>query len=141
MRRKGSQRGLARFRPREGPKAARRFNPKELDRLCREVVFLRDGDRCRRCGSGQKLQWCHVYTRAIRSLRWDLDNSFCGCAGCHLWWHHKPTEAVEWWRSVVGEQTFATLRLRAGRPRKVEPTLIGLYLEQERARMLGKGGR
>lgn len=111
---------------------ARRATVKELDQLAREVVFARDGNKCRKCGRTERLQWCHVYSRRYRWLRWDTNNSFCGCAGCHLTWHHRPTEGAQWWESSIGQQNYSILRLMAGHPQKADPDKWKLFLLQEK---------
>lgn len=100
-----------------------------LDRLAREVVFKRDG-KCVRCGSREHLQWCHVYSRRYHSVRWDLDNSFVGCAGCHLFWHHQPLEAARWFATAYPERANR-LRLRMQTPSKPDKEAIRLALEAE----------
>lgn len=87
----------------------RRASVRELDQLCRALVFARD-QQCVRCGSTEKGQWAHVYTRRLLALRWDLDNSMILCAGCHLHWHHRPLEAVTWWAEQYPERA---VRLRS----------------------------
>lgn len=68
-----------------------------LDRLCKEVVFLRDKATCQRCGTTSgKLDWAHVHTRRIKALRWDLNNSLALCAKDHFWWHQFPLEGARW---------------------------------------------
>jgi hypothetical protein len=74
---------------------------KELDRLCRHlVVILRDKNTCQRCGNpgadGYKIDWSHVHTRRIRSLRWMPWNSKALCAGCHMWWGAYREQSREW---------------------------------------------
>lgn len=116
-------------------KRSRKDLTRELDVLCRQVVFARAKHACERCGKRTGLQWCHVYSRRFKSVRWDLDNSFCGCSGCHLWWHHRPTEGADWFREHVGEERYQALRLRMARAgRAPDPKLVRIYLEQEAAR-------
>lgn len=104
-----------------------------LDRLCREVVFKRDGNRCRRCGKETHLQWCHIFSRRYLSLRWNPLNSLVLCAGCHLWQHHNPLESSRWVEQAIGP--FAADRLRLAMqfrgPRKVDKAAIRLALEAE----------
>lgn len=117
--------------------AKRRATVKELDALAREIVFERDGNECRKCGrTDRQLQWCHVYGRQLKWLRWDLDNSFCGCAHCHMnWWHVLPKEAMEWWQRELGTSRFRRLELLAAKPRKVDLGLVKAYLEGERGKL------
>lgn len=114
----------------------RRATTKELDDLCREVVFLRDGNRCRRCGREGRLDWAHVYSRRYQSLRHDPMNSLVLCRDCHMnFWHHRPAEAVLWLKSNVGEAAYASLVARAAKPTKVDPRLVKIHLQQEKARL------
>lgn len=100
---------------------------KELDALCRAVVFARDGHRCVKCGDEKRLQWCHVYSRHFVSMRWDPDNSFCGCSGCHLWWHHRPLDASRWFEQLYPERA-KRLALISLTKRKPDLAAIKLYL-------------
>ena len=109
---------------------------KALDALCREIVFLRDRHRCQRCRSTTRLQWCHVHTRRIRSLRWVLVNSLLLCAGCHLHWHHHPLEASRWFLENFPERAETLAYLRQEK-QKVDLELTRLYLEAERDRIAG----
>jgi hypothetical protein len=108
-----------------------------LDALCREIVFLRDGEKCRKCGrSDRQLQWCHVFSRRYKWVRWDMAGSFVGCAHCHLnWWHANLDQAMEWWRSCIGDAAFEALTLRAAKPRKVDLNLVKSYLEAEKRKL------
>lgn len=108
---------------------------KDLDRLCREAVFARDGHKCMRCGKRDRLQWCHVYSRRYRSLRWNLLNSMTLDAGCHLFWHHRPLEAMDWWREKVGPLKATQLEIAARvRPGgKLDLEAIRIYLQRAAA--------
>ena len=56
------------------------------------------------------------------------------CAGCHLWWHHRPLEAGTWF-----EHNFpirdTRLRLIGVSGHKLDREAIRLYLEQEREKL------
>lgn len=125
-----------RARPRDPRKAERRTTVKELDALCRRVVFARDGGKCRRCGA-PAIDWSHVVTRATHATRWDLDGSFASCKGCHVfWWHKHPLEAVAWWEEQIGSRAYNALKYRAARPSKVNTIAVRAYLIEE-AKKLG----
>ena len=111
-----------------------RATVKELDALCREIVFERGNGACLRCDK-PAVDWSHVYSRRFKWLRWELDNSWPACKGCHLWWHHKPMDAGAWYRGEIGPKRFDALVLRASKPRKVSPELVKAYLEQERKKL------
>jgi len=129
--------GPKRFRGKDAPRGVGSVGVKELDTLCRAVVFARDGNRCRKCGSTVRLAWCHVFSRRYRSVRWDLDNSFCGCAACHLWWHHQPLNASAWWIGEIGESRYSSLRMRMNRGGR-RPSMAGvrLYLIAEQKKLV-----
>src|SRR5512142_2325020 len=38
----------------------------QLDRECREYVFLRDDHKCVRCGERRTIQWAHILSRERR---------------------------------------------------------------------------
>jgi len=107
---------------------------KDLDRLCREVVFARDGHRCVKTGRTTNLQWSHVYSRRYKSLRWHPDNSLTLNAGAHLEWHHKPLESSRWFEQTYPERA-TRLRALAGVMCKVDMQLTKLHLEQELRRL------
>lgn len=79
---------------------------KILDPLCREIVFIRDGFKCVKCGATLSLKknpaiptgdWAHVLSKASHAIRWLLLNSMCMCRGCHVyWWHKSPAESGAW---------------------------------------------
>jgi len=70
----------------------------ELDVLAREVVYLRDGKCCVRCGRTAQLAPSHVYPKGkYTRLRHDTDNILTLCFACHIcWWHKNPIEASQW---------------------------------------------
>jgi hypothetical protein len=116
---------------------------RELDRLCRELVFVRDERRCRRCGSTQHPQWSHIYSRRYLSVRWNADNSMVLCAGCHLWWHGNPVDAGRWCEELLGRARLATLnaaRYRGGRP-DYEEVRLGLEVSLNQLYQPQRGGK
>lgn len=77
----------------------------DLDAIARKEVFERDGGKCIRCAnSDRSVQWAHVLSRRHLCLRWDADNAMTLCAGCHLFWHHEPAMAVDWFIKNFGER-------------------------------------
>lgn len=81
--------------------ASRARMVRELDAIAREEVFIRDHGTCIAAGiagirCGDTVQWAHVLSRRHPCLRWEADNAMTLCAGHHLWWHHSPMYAVEW---------------------------------------------
>ena len=79
-----------------------------LDRFVREQ--MRKRGRCEKCGTRSNLQVSHIYSRRYISIRHHPLNMFLLCAGDHLLWHHKPTEAVEWAKKKLGEAKWRALK-------------------------------
>ena len=79
---------------------SRRAMEKEADRLCREIVYRRDGYRCVKCGTDKALTPSHVRPRGkCPRMTWMTKNILTMCAACHLhWWHKDPIAAVDWLR-------------------------------------------
>lgn len=108
---------------------------KQLDDLCREAVRKRD-KKCRRCGRTTNLQVAHFFSRRNRAVRWDLDNVFLLCGGCHFpWAHQNPFEFSEFVRKELGDKVFQRFVLRATAVSKVDLQMVGLYLTQELKRL------
>lgn len=91
-----------------------------LDAAARAVVFERDNFACIRCSNRTRpVQWAHVLSRRHLCLRWEPDNAMSLCAGCHLFWHHEPALAVEWFL-----KNFADRWERVNAILKVNPKIL-----------------
>ena len=114
----------------------------ELDGLCRQIVMIRDGFKCRRCGKdgagrdGRRviLQSHHIRTKAANAcLRFELDNLLLVCSGCHRFFFHSPDAlpAAEWYRVNRGQAHLDRLTfLRSVRKgKKLDRGAIKLYLQ------------
>jgi len=88
---------------------------KELKSLIRQFILLRDGEKCRRCGTSEKLQCSHIYSvGAYKKLEFDTDNIVILCFKCHfLFWHKEPLAASEWIKTVVDKKILDRLKLRS----------------------------
>ena len=98
-----------------------------------DTVFslkIRERGRCERCGTTERLQCSHIFSRSNLSVRWDEDNAFCLCSGCHIfWWHKNPIEAGEFTREKLGEEKYKILRAKAQAIKKwTDLELSQLYL-------------
>lgn len=80
----------------------RRELEKQADKLCREIVFRRDGHRCVKCGTDKALTPSHIRPRGkCPRMTWMSANILTMCAACHLeWWHKDPIAAIAWLNAV-----------------------------------------
>ena len=88
---------------------------KKLDTAWSERI--RQFGCCEVCGKTKRLNAHHFYSRSIRVVRWDIDNGFCLCVGCHVFSsnfsaHKTPAEFVEWAIEKRGTQWYETLKER-----------------------------
>lgn len=72
---------------------------------------------CEKCHKLSPLNAHHFYSRSIRAVRWDLENGFCLCVGCHTFSskfsaHKTPAEFVEWAIERRGEEWYDNLKER-----------------------------
>lgn len=89
----------------------------KLDSIYSKIV--RKTGQCRRCLKTEGLQCSHIHPRDKFSVRWDLRNAFCLCAGCHkYWWHAEPIEAAEFARQKLGIEVYEQLYVDAQRIKK-----------------------
>lgn len=66
------------------------------------------------CNKTENLQCSHIHSREFVSVRWDLKNAFCFCAGHHLYyWHKHPIMAAEVAKTLLGEYEYSELNYRA----------------------------
>lgn len=99
---------------------ARRVNKTAL-RIKADVLFsqrIRAYGQCARCGTTQRLQCAHIVSRRYLSTRWDDDNAIALCAGCHVYFTHRPLEWEEWVVKRFGAEWYEGLKKRALKPAK-----------------------
>ena len=70
---------------------------------------------CEKCAKLSPLNAHHFYSRSVRSVRWDTDNGFCLCVGCHVFSsnfsaHKTPAEFVEWAIDRRGDEWYNELK-------------------------------
>lgn len=126
---------------------ARQLTTKDLDTLLRQVVLIRDGNRCRWCGiskrvgRGRGLEAAHIWPKGqFPWLRYDLGNVITLCHRCHFFrWHRSPLEAQDWIRRTMGTDTLASLRqVGLSRRGKLDYMAMKFYLEGELKKLLDK---
>lgn len=96
--------------------------------LVRSVGFCESG-RTKHAGP---LQCAHGFSRRYEATRWTRANAWCLCAGCHVYYTHRPLEWDEWMRVrldlVRTGWDYEALRYRAiwGGKQDMEQVLAGL---------------
>lgn len=96
----------------------------QLDKLCREIVRIRDDNKCQICSktiSGSNSQPCHVIAKGVGASwrRFDLLNIFLGCMHCHQWWHLNPTESSRWFAEKWPHRDTYLEKYRGGKISKI----------------------
>lgn len=114
------------------------FHRGKMNALLHELVRLRDGERCRRCGNTERLQLSHIYPKGrYRSMEFEPWNVKLLCVGCHLyWWHKNPIEAHEWLKSVWPSKELERLKLMSLTiGQRLDPKLQLIFLKSEVEKM------
>lgn len=111
------------------------YQKKVINGLLRQLVVLRDKERCLKCHKTDRLQMSHIYPKGhYRKLEYDENNLKLLCVGCHLyWWHRNPIEAQRWLQSVLPRERLEYLHTRSLVNDKTpfDFNLIKLYLERQ----------
>ena len=105
----------------EGKGAKKGKKPRKLDDKLDEAwsmaVKVKAGFRCQVCFNTKMLNAHHIYSRAKKSVRWDLDNGVCLCVNHHVGFtfsaHKTPVEFTDWLRFKYGESKIKILSAKA----------------------------
>lgn len=84
---------------------------KKLDDLVSKIIRERDG-ACVICGTTERLQNGHLFTRQSYSLRWDLrpdGNCNCQCDGHNKLHEYDPYPYINWYIEKFGKERFDLL--------------------------------
>ena len=91
---------------------------KKLDKYF--SILVRSVGKCERCGKTEKLQCAHIYSRRHKNIRWDFQNAFCLCAGCHMFfWHLEPARAIRW-AQTLRDFDYLDRKVSETKPTKME---------------------
>lgn len=82
--------------------------------------IVRARGACEDCGSTQNLQCAHIVSRRYAHTRTDLDNAFCLCAGCHMYFTEWPLEFAAFVTAKIGAAKYRDLRGKSLRRGKVD---------------------
>lgn len=64
--------------------------------------------------------WAHIVSRRYLETRWDLDNAFCLCMGCHAYYTYHPVEWEQFVIQKIGAKKYEELKKRAVSTTKVD---------------------
>ena len=110
----------------------------KLDKMFSEFIRKRAMQRaggCERCLSQKsdykQLQCSHVIGRNNRKVRWDEDNAFGLCAGCHMYLEHHPLEHQQLALDKLGQDKIDLLWARSHVRGKVDIAGLILYYTQK----------
>lgn len=56
------------------------------------------------------LQCAHGFSRRYRNVRWNFNNAWCLCAGCHTFFTHRPIEWDVWMLDTMGVELYTEVR-------------------------------
>jgi len=90
-----------------------------------DVLFsqlIRARGWCERCGSTANLQCAHIISRRYAHTRTDLENAYCLCAGCHMFFTDHPVEFARFVRGMTTTRTYERLRGQSQRRDKFDWT-------------------
>lgn len=99
----------------------RKISKKGLIRKLDQEVsrIVRSRGSCARCRKTDNLQTAHIFSRSLRSVRWDLDNVLALCPNCHINFAHKcPVLFTEFVREYLGKVRYLQLKIKAGMIKK-----------------------
>ena len=114
-----------------------KYQRKKLNALLHELIVLRDGERCLRCGKVGVLHMSHIYPKgAYRGMQYDPENLKFLCVRHHLfWWHRDPIGAKEWLIKAISRERLARLKKKSNSIIKPNYEKIKKDLEEEIQRL------
>lgn len=91
---------------------------KKLDDIVSLIIRLRN-KHCVVCGTGEKLNNGHVFSREAYSTRWDISydgNCHTQCNGCNLRHEYDPYPYNNWYIETFGKEKWDALHFRFRTP-------------------------
>jgi|TARA_R110001606_G_C15023009_1_gene610044 hypothetical protein len=59
---------------------------------------------CENCSkTGARMECAHIYGRAVKSVRWSMDNAMCLCHYCHLKFTSNPLDFTDFCTKKYGQ--------------------------------------
>lgn len=104
-------------------KAKKKKTTRRMDLLSKDIAWAltvkeNSGNKCEVCGETKYLNAHHIFTRANKKMRHNLDNGIALCPKHHLFdtylsAHKAPIEFIEWLKAKRGEEWYNELRRQA----------------------------
>lgn len=111
---------------------------KECMNLWQKIVKLRAGNKCEFpcCNKTEYLNAHHIYSRSRRSVRYDIDNGICLCAGHHSLNNDSAHKNPDFKETIIKNKVrtknfWDILERKAKIPAKLDLKLELLYLKNE----------
>ena len=86
---------------------------KRLDDIWSQLVKAKAGNKCEVCGKTKSLNSHHIFSRANKATRWDVNNGICLCVGHHIGSkfsaHKTPLPFSDWLQKERGENWYNLL--------------------------------
>lgn len=102
---------------------------KDLDKIF--SLFIRARDKhCVLCGSKERLQCGHLFSRASYSTRWSEINCHCQCASCNMRHEYDFYPFQSWFVSRFGQKIYDDLYATYKQARKIKDYEIQLLIEE-----------
>ena len=73
------------------------------------ALITRDFGKCMKCNRQHALQCAHIISRKYSQTRTDLNNAFCLCASCHMYFTDNPVEFGQFTIDQIGEENYYAL--------------------------------
>lgn len=102
---------------------------KVADKLWSDVVKLEWGNKCAYCWKTDYLNSHHLFTRARKATRFDIENWICLCSGCHTLSstfsaHQTSLEFFLWLEEKYGRDWIEKRKVKSLTIIKVTPEFI-----------------
>jgi hypothetical protein len=91
------------------PKSPRQKAVEDLDKVFSLWIRRRDGNRCVLCGSTNRVQCGHLFSRVAYSTRWSEVNCHAQCANCNYRHEFQPQHFNAWFLRIFSQPVWDAL--------------------------------
>lgn len=92
--------------------------------------LIRATGACVKCGATSSLQCAHILSRRYMNTRFDPANAVPLCAGCHVFYTHRPLEWEDWIIERIGADAYQALRVRARSNDKIDRIAVAAEIRR-----------